>query len=202
METSKAEEYLQSNKIQDEYYEGERFPFVVSEETARHYASLVVAETLEKVGGELPKDPLTFHPDAVSQGMTVMKRNPNGEYVKYEAYCDYRDNVTALLAKYKAEVAEAKEMLRVVSSESQQRYEKQHLRTTQLQQENERLKIDDSEMIEAGEFAEWILVNTYLVRGSYTSGEYKWWSDRDNKSYTTTELLTLTFSCHFKFFAI
>lgn len=141
METkSKAEEYL------DSLYFGKPAPtgedsIVISRKELDEYSRLYHAETLEKAGSELPKDILTFHPDAVSQGMTVMKRNPNGEYVKYEAFCDYRDNVTTLIAKYKAELAEANngnvfEKYKQATS----MFKKKQDELAKCQQENERLK--------------------------------------------------------------
>ncbi len=48
--TTTAEEYLQANKIQDEHYQGDKFPFEVSEETAREYARLYHQEKLSEAG--------------------------------------------------------------------------------------------------------------------------------------------------------
>lgn len=67
---------------------------------------------------ELPDEPLTFHPDAVSQGMTVMKRNNNGEYVKYEAFCDYRDAAKSRIEQLEREVERLKSELECIKTES------------------------------------------------------------------------------------
>lgn len=45
-----------------------------------------------------------------------------------------------------------------------------------------------AQLEESNLFEEWILKTPSVMRGSYTSGEYKWWCDERKKSYSNEEL--------------
>jgi hypothetical protein len=122
-----AEEYLQKH-LEFVTMDGGN---VMTEDQIREYAHLVVAETLEKAGSELKRyEPMTklnnFTNDDWYAGMD---ESLHGEYVKLS-------EASALIAKYKAELAEANNRLHELSELNIGLSYKLDL----SQQENERLK--------------------------------------------------------------